>query len=289
MRSLFILLSLCIASLALAELPKADQKDATTQYRDGKADGDKKTAKPPIEVKLLNTGKSKEETAQESARVHSQEATENWTIGLTGALVFATLLQFGALVWQGWNLKRTVRSTERASMPYLFPRVNHFDLYPRRGVIVNAHRPNLQLAFRNIGKTPAIVRAIRAELLLINRDLLPPIPPAFRYSVEVGSDAVISEGASSARRTWEFDRDVSAQEILDLQAEVEAPQYSRFFLFGYVIYDDFFGYRHTRRFCLKLRQHGYQAMKGGSRYNGEKEEKAPSEDDPLSIRAEERE
>lgn len=288
-----VLIGVLLSSQAWSAEPQAiKQNDAGQQgAQASKANERTSDASSPVVVKLLNTGKSEQESAQEAARIESQESTENWTIGLTTALVLATFLQFLALLGQAKQLARTVRSSERASMPFLYPRVKRFDLYPNIepaevGDQVT-HQPSISLGFENIGKTPAMLRRIRAELLLIDRDLLPPIPPPFQNSTEVVSDAVVAPEKRAGIRTVAFHRAIPAGEIRQLLAEVEEQSFKRFFVYGYVIYDDFFGIRHTKRFCVKLRN-GWQAVKGGSRYNSESESAAPAVEDPLAIQVEER-
>jgi hypothetical protein len=292
MRAMFILLYLCIASMAWAQ-PQAVQKpSSTTQSRGESHEQERGSEKSPLHVQLLNTGKSEKDAAQEAERVNSQESTERWTIGLTIGLVLATIGQIVVLGYQASQLKRTVRSSERASMPYLYPRITAFNLYPdvEESAVSDemTHHPGVKLAFNNLGKTPAIVRRVRAELILISRDMLPPIPPTFSAG-EVQSDTVIAPESTAGTRTWSFNRIINATEIRELIADTKESQYRRFFLYGYVVYDDFFGTRHTRRFCIKARQHRWQALKGGSRYNGITESLAPETEDPLSIRVEETE
>jgi len=60
----------------------------------------------PLSVKLLNTGDSEAEAAQKSEGITEQERTNWWTIRLTLALMAATVLQFGAVFWQGILFRR---------------------------------------------------------------------------------------------------------------------------------------------------------------------------------------
>lgn len=94
----------------------------SSEKQPGAADSSKTTNKDergteaaPLSVKLLNTGKSAEEAAEETRRIKQQTADErwvsNWTIGLTSALAFATLLQFCALLWQARRLRQAVIAT----------------------------------------------------------------------------------------------------------------------------------------------------------------------------------
>jgi len=93
----------------------------------------------------------------------------------------------------------------------------------------------------------------------------------------VTSDAVVPPDGTGGRRTWRF-RHISVDEIRALNRETREGNYRRFFLIGYVVYDDFFDQQHTTHFCLKLRQHGFHAPKGGRRYNYTERRRAPKRD-----------
>ena len=208
----------------------------------------------------------------------------------TGLLALVTIGLIAVGVWQALVLSHTVQSAERASMPFLFPRLRpeDFNLHPliRRTERVPddaSHDPSISLTFRNLGKTPAIVRGIHAQLLLIPRGVLPDVPPAPNASAKVTSDAVVEPEGTGGRRQWKF-RKIDSKEIAALNTEATEPNHSRFFLMGYVVYDDFFGNQNTTHFCLKLRQHGFNAPRGGRRYNFTKRQAAP-EPDPLAAEA----
>ena len=64
------------------------------------------TEQSPIAIKLLNTGKSDAEAADEAKRISEKDQLDQWSakwiVILTLALVTATVLQFGALLYQGY-------------------------------------------------------------------------------------------------------------------------------------------------------------------------------------------
>jgi hypothetical protein len=58
-------------------------------------------------------------------------------------------------------------------------------------------------------------------------------------------------------------------------------KYRRFAFIGRVIYDDFFGNRHTRRFCVKTRLMDkglFQLIRGGRAYNHVDRQKIPEDE-----------
>jgi hypothetical protein len=66
------------------------------------------TADAPLIVEVHNPPKTEKEAAENAAEQNRKASAEWWTIYLTAALVAATLMQFGALSWQGRQLKRSV-------------------------------------------------------------------------------------------------------------------------------------------------------------------------------------
>lgn len=244
------------------------------------------TIKTPVEVKLLNTGKTSEETKQEAYDRKEKSSSDWWLVILTGILAFLALLQLAAFSYQGWQLKRTVDSAERSVMPFLLPQISKFDLYPPS--VSNAsdtHRPSVRFIFNNYGKTPAAIRKVFAELILISRDKLPPIPPAIKNAIPIHSDAVVPADKPMVGRPLKcaFGKNIGATEIKELMAGVNEPNWKRFFLVGCVIYDDFFDMRTEKSFCLKLRQNGFQPISGGERYNTVKRYPAPKVDSLPAI------
>jgi hypothetical protein len=55
------------------------------------------------------------EAAEKLAEQERKASADRWTIGLTGVLAFATLMQFAALLWQGRQLRRNVTVAENAA------------------------------------------------------------------------------------------------------------------------------------------------------------------------------
>lgn len=169
-----------------------------------------------------------------------------------------------------------------ASMPILQPWVTVFRHPPIIHLPESANPlftfdAPIRMVFRNYGKTPAAIREVRAELFLVRDGTLP--EPMFdnlpirEYSVMVPGEQTTNEveAALSFNKTFIVPQD-HFQELLS-EADGVTPC-RRIYLLGKVIYDDFFGVRHDRKFCLKLRltfPHNFpslfQVQKGEREYN----------------------
>jgi hypothetical protein len=130
------------------------------------------TADAPLIVEMHNTTKTDAEATAERAR---KEAADRWIIVLTAALVFATMLQFGALGYQGYWLRRTVLAAERTLIelerPWLFV----------EGATVTRHDPSnilnswdISIRWKNFGRTPALIESCVFRIL--DKDKLPDTP-----------------------------------------------------------------------------------------------------------------
>ena len=163
---------------------------------------------------------------------------------------------------------RQANAAISAAAPMLYPRVDERqDLYPRE---VDAddmtHQSSALLRFENIGRSPAIVRKIGAKFFLLHREEFLEAPPPLASLPTLESSAIIGPGDTGGGKTWTFERSIDANEIRQLLATATAPHWLRFFIIGYVVYDDVFRVRHTQRFCVKVRRK-FQAIKGSMAFN----------------------
>lgn len=223
-------------------------------------------------------------------------------VGFTGLLVVVGGSQCYLIFW---TLKATEIAANAAkesadtlvstSMPALFPTVvNMAGLHPLIPIATPyTHDSNIFINFENFGGTPATIREVRAKLYLTLKDM-PPIPnpsdwPKFSYPVMIPGNSRADDqhfGALDMKQTIVY----GPSEIAELHAEADPEGvYRRFVLMGQVTYDDFFGWRHVRTFCVKLRawvanENGplnqFQVGMGGSTYNKWAKEKIPNPD-PL--------
>jgi hypothetical protein len=175
-----------------------------------------------------------------------------------------------------------------ASMPILSPFVVGGDLHP----LVATGDPidfqaKVNFVFENFGKTPAVIRQVRADLFLNEMDRFPSVEfgelPVIDYKPIIAGD---SRGEKALMGVAECTRAITLTqaEFKELLADASG-KYRRFALIGQVIYDDFFDNRHTRRFCVKMRRvdetHFFQLVRGDREYNNIYREKMPNDDPPA--------
>ena len=226
---------------------------------------------------------------------------------LTALLLLVIALQLAWMARQEGFLRDSVRVADESAdaatlnantavvgqMPVLSPYVTDTaKLHPLvmdEGAERIDFEATLGFTFENLGQSPAIVREVRADLFLTDRESLPTvnfdglhrhdqtfvIPGGARGSS--GSTSVIEHQRAFSLRRAEFEaliRDATGA-------------YRRFALIGKVTYDDFLGSRHTRTFCVKMRLFGkppnirtFQSQHGGMAYNRFSREPIP-ESEPL--------
>ncbi len=137
--------------------------------------------------------------------------------------------------------------------------------------------------FENFGKTPGMIREVRADLFLCEMDQFPIVDfsqlPLIDYKPIIAGD---SRGQNALMGVAECTKKVtlSATEFTELLGPAEG-EYRRFALIGHVIYDDFFGNRHVRRFCVKMRLMDkglFQLVRGGKTHNDVERYEIPTDD-----------
>ena len=202
---------------------------------------------------------------------------------LTGALVFLGLVQLGVFAFQSWQLKRTVDVAVAESQPVLNPII--VDTSDLHSTTADA---SITFAFENYGKTPGVVRLVRSALILGDQSDLPseidfeslPQPQDHEQMVPGETRGEAAKYLPGASVPASLSRPLTIAEAEAVQATALSPGYKRFHLLGLVHYDDYFGNRHTQRFCIKLRQSKFQSPRGGQRFNRRTSERIPGRD-PL--------
>jgi len=200
----------------------------------------------------------------------------------TKGLVFATLILAGIAVWQGVHLRRTVDAAIRGERPYLFPGDLKEGLLPSGADALYiksqvTSKPWVTFLFHNIGRTPAILERW-CTVLYLGAKLPYPAPivqaTAFEAKTPIRGGEWYPPGTDKqfpAGLTCEYERSIT-------ETEVDAIKKGElfFFLYGYVIYRDFFGFVHEKRFCFKSFLKGL-GVYGGEAYNYEKSKRIPKE------------
>jgi outer membrane biosynthesis protein TonB len=244
---------------------------------------------PPADPATAVTGESQASshtsTCTDCEHLQSTTTATDWIqamsafaiVCLTLALVVTGARQEKSMANSVIEMKRSIDMTTREAMPLLYPRVEASGIHLHPEVMElkeqATHRPSLALFFQNVGRTPAMLHYVGARLYLTEQDKLPANPPPLLDIPCVQSDAVIPGGGIGGKRGWDFDHEVDIEQMRRL-AQRATGDFLRFYLVGFVIYEDVFNNRHTRRFCLKVRQN-FQAMRGGKRYNSMTTEVAP--------------
>jgi hypothetical protein len=294
------------------------------------------TSHPPVMVDGRGT-ESAPAVVRILAAEHDYWSSEWWLVYLTGSLAAFTLglMIYTSFLWgitkrvgkdakdtaerqaaqtqESLSISRAAANAAKESaevaiktaMPLLRPNVvSMFGLHPLLATTTDLpkHESVIHLHFDNFGKSPAFLRAVRAELFL-TRDNLPSVD--WDALATRDQEVMVVPGDGRARDyDWgalelRQNTPLSAHDLDEILAEAKTRRYRRFFLAGEVVYDDFFGQRHWSRFCLKLRLWGtnthnaeknvwevkanaFQATKGGSEYNRVETRPIPAPD-PLSA------
>lgn len=109
----------------------------------------------PITVKLVNTGKTEAEAAQEAQRIEEDRRLANQTYRLNFALFFATVVTLIVLAFQSYWLRRDVRHAELAT---------RIDLRAYVRAALTHHSGEVYIRLENVGKTPAQITQFLATV-----------------------------------------------------------------------------------------------------------------------------
>ncbi|HZL58890.1 MAG TPA: hypothetical protein VFC38_04255 [Stellaceae bacterium] len=242
------------------------------------------TDQSPLIVKLRPPDKGSDEANQDSRDRLEKSANDRSLVRFTGILAVMAVLQFLALIGQGFvfwlqakRLEQTIESAEIAQRPYLFIGDVKQQIVPTNPEQIlkweHNHVPELSFNFRNNGKTPAIFEEVHGQLVLL--DKLPDKPDYKMGIIERGM-SIVGAGATSPLHLRKLgmqkkEPDGKAPSETDWQ-EFEAKR-KTFYLIGYVRYTDIFGRIHTTGFGFELspKVHRFAAV-GGNAYNYRKTE-----------------
>ena len=278
------------------------------------------TEKQSLVIKALEAAKTAERIEQERPENEKKADRETrlviWTVVLAVATIFLMLIAGGQL-WMFWRQLRLMRdavidgakvasaardsadASLKSNMPILFPYVTDMaglhPLQPSEKPIT--YKARLLIAFDNYGKTPGIIKRVRAQLFLCReKDGLPTVEfeklKSHNYHVIVPGD---TRGKDTVTGALDMVQSITfnPSELDELLSEAAANEnYRRFTLIGDVIYDDFLGMRHTSHFCVWLRLwtapnfpghiNMFQVAHGEGKYGMVTHEKIP-ENDPLEA------
>lgn len=321
----------CAVSVALLLLVVSGNASTQSQQPNPKADNAKNgamadqrgTAKSPLVIEIIPSNNAKKDvadnTAERQEKLQLDRDLVRFTEGLrnlTGVLAAIGVLQLIVFSLQARRLRQSVDemkvagkntkmaanaakesavATVKTAMPILFPWITDMaGLHPLTTSDSEiSHEAKIFVGFDNFGKTPGMIREVRAELFLKEMETLPKVDfdnlTIRNYHVMIPGESRATNqifGALDMQQTIKF----TPLELRELFSEARG-KFRRFSLIGQVIYDDFFGLRHTGRFCVKIRMwrvnetlsgvRCFQVAQGGSEYNRITSKQIP-EDDPLA-------
>jgi hypothetical protein len=293
-----IALSILAIVLAMLWIPGAqsqNQKQNTSNKIHTKSSSYQRgTDDAPVSVKLLNTGKTDAETAQDAERIQESNTSERWNRGLTFALVIATILQFAALVYQGRKLRDTViemekgtkatlevaRATQKTAdatketidsyiageRAYIFPGLPKLrdpgiaeNFY---GGTMGGSPPLVDYSISNIGKTAAILEEIRTEIIIAQKL---PDKPSYKESITfITEQPIVNGDPFTSPRPCEYSERLTPEEV-----EAIRDGSLNIFFFGYARYRDIFCHVYERGFAFRVTRSS-AFVTGGNTYNYDK-------------------
>jgi len=114
------LLAICFAAQSQEPSPSPAKPSQPRQHQTGSGQqqaprNQSVTIKAPVEIKLLNTGKTSEEAKQEAEERKEKSSSDRWMVILTGVLGFLAFLQLLAFIVQAIYLGKTVAGAEAAA------------------------------------------------------------------------------------------------------------------------------------------------------------------------------
>lgn len=206
---------------------------------------------------------------------------DSYIVIFTGVLALSTVIlaasTIGLWIYTAIGAKAAKRAADVnfvASMPVLSPHIvpQLTRLHPLEPV--DTFDSRISFVFENFGKTPALIRKVRADLFLNEQDTFPTVDfeklPIIKYEPIVAGEA---RGENALMGVAEYKKEfgLTKKEFEELLTDATTDRYRRFAFVGEVVYDDFFGMRHTRRFCVKMRFWGnnqfFQLVRGGPALN----------------------
>lgn len=253
-------------------VPPVHEHQPQAPQADAKAGVSNKSSQPAVTFSKQPVDKQaaeKNEWQERSGESGFYAGLKKWLIKFiddpiatfTGLLFIATVLLWIATknLWK--DAKRSADVAFVASMPLLSPLIiwPHTRLHP---LSLDPHSKeqkftsHVSFVFENFGKTPGIIRELRAKVFLCSLDEFPDVDfeelPLIGYEPIIPPDARGEDAAMGvAECNTEFS--ISETELRKLHADAHASEFSRMALIGMVVYDDFVGVRHTRNFCVKMR------------------------------------
>lgn len=209
----------------------------------------------------------------------------------TGTLWRATSGLFRMAGKQAEDMKASIAASEKsaqaardsadamvnANIPYITPEAKEAAF--KAAVGDQPFRPSQYYCFKNYGNSPATIVAFHDYLCLV--ESLPPEPVYPPHAIgEQTREIVLGIGQESRKFPCGLVIDIGNwKEWRITETELREFETSRnFYLIGRVIYDDVFGWRHTKNYCWRLTLKGDHVSvrpDGGIPYNRRTRGKSP--------------
>ena len=204
----------------------------------------------------------------QSSNTREGKASSDWWLNRGLLLVgFLQLIVFG---WQGYFLRRTVQVTERSQTvlegPFIFPVIISTDIVDRFHPLMlygettsGSASPTVAFAFKNYGRTPAILRSVAFE---VGHWTAMPERPRVDFLARPTASYVLPTDET----TDTFERTIPAP--IDNEAFRSISKSESFiFFFGEVVYVDIFENGCTMHFGLRWDYGGRRFVPLGEKYN----------------------
>ncbi|MCW5680216.1 MAG: hypothetical protein KF794_07180 [Xanthobacteraceae bacterium] len=248
------------------------------------------TEKNPLSIKVIPTEKNEAETKTEKEerdnRLKLEAEKQELDRRITGATewinywTFALFLIAGAQAvlfgLQLSNMSKTLeiaklnaQSAARIERPFLFLKSVDLQIFPEPAGNLNAreypNRPNVQIAFENVGRTPAIILNFGCRMAILPSGILPTIYPEPDFRGSVGGRAIMAAGNISKPQRFYFKYDPPTTDFDKLKNKT-----AWFVGFPVIRYEDVGGTEYIRYSCF-ARDPDTEAVfaVGGDYYNYE--------------------
>jgi hypothetical protein len=222
------------------------------------------TDQSPLVVKVLPA--PAQNNSGEPPRETSDKSPADWFLVIfAGLLVIVSAGQGIMFVLQTRRFHETVQMLMSGESALIFLSEPNAGLLLPGGNFANEPEspgvplPLITCQFINVGRTTAVIKEIRGELLLGTQF---PREPTYNYSQAKRAELVAMPEKKTVEQRFEYDRNFTAVEI-----ELIKERKVGILFFGYVKYSDIFGRQHSKGFGLICRgPNKFQAW-GGPSYN----------------------
>jgi hypothetical protein len=227
---------------------RAPQSDASGAASSPNTDH-RGTRELPLFVEQVAAQPTEAERKEAVERRNEEASNARWIVAATVVTsIFTVLLTISTgLLW--WDTRKMHVTAERASRALVLPVILHADrLYPKRnGAPEASYVPEVVFAWENFGQTAAIVQSCRYAL---NISMHPP-PAEFRAPRGKTRLDLIRGGAKGADIKY-IAPEPSPEQMMGLRSKGGSEAALRYFFVGEVVYEDVFGRRYAREFCVKI-------------------------------------